>query len=201
MPPTATETLPPVLPTSTATALLPTATPTIVLPTATATPLPASPTPTATLPPPTATVTASPEPPEPTPTKEAPAEPNNSETIYDDKNNSFVYSGTWTDVNNKKAHEDSFKRTTEDGASVTFNFTGQSFSVLYKGGKAFRKMDVYIDGALVGTIDQEQKSAYKLRWDYPGQLASGNHTLKLIFVSEKTAVDATKGSLDAVIVR
>ena len=153
------------------------------------------------MPPPTATATASPEPPEPTPAEEVTGESNDAETIYDDKDSAFIYSGTWTDVNNKKAHKGSFKRTTEDGAAVTFNFTGQSFSILYKGGKAFRKMDVFIDGELVGTIDQEQKSAYKLRWDYPGQLAPGNHTLKLVFVADKTTVDATKGSVDAVIVR
>jgi hypothetical protein len=60
-------------------------------------------------------------------------------------------------------------------------------------------MDVYVDDVLVATIDQRQDaSKYKIRWDYPGQLAPGAHTLKLVFV---TTSSTTSGSLDAVIVR
>jgi hypothetical protein len=82
---------------------------------------------------------------------------------------------------------------------VTFPFTGKAFSVIYKGGPSYRKMDVYIDGALVGTIDQQHaESIYKARWDFPGQLSSGQHILKLVFVTDKSS---TIGSVDAVIVR
>jgi hypothetical protein len=93
----------------------------------------------------------------------------------------------------------SFARTSTNGSSVTFPFTGQSFSIIYKGGPSYRKMDVYIDGALAATIDERlDVSTYKARWDYPGQLSAGPHTLKLVFV---TTSSSTNGSLDAVIVR
>jgi hypothetical protein len=84
---------------------------------------------------------------------------------------------------------------------VTLNFSGQSFSIIYKSGPAFRKMDVYVDNGLVGTInEQTSDSTFQLRWDYPGQLATGNHVLKLVFVTPNTS-GKTNGSIDAVIVR
>jgi len=93
----------------------------------------------------------------------------------------------------------SFARTSTNGSSVTFQFTGQSFSVIYKGGPSYRKMAVYIDGALAATIDQRRDvSTYKIRWDYPSQLPLGQHTLKLVFV---TTSSSTNGSVDAVLVR
>jgi hypothetical protein len=42
-------------------------------------------------------------------------------------------------------------------------------------------------------------ATYQVRWDYPAQLAPGNHTLKLVF--KVTSSTINRGSLDAVIVR
>ncbi|HSL43260.1 MAG TPA: right-handed parallel beta-helix repeat-containing protein [Anaerolineales bacterium] len=121
------------------------------------------------------------------------------ETIYDNKESGFVYSAGWVEESKGAANGGSFARTSSSGASVTFPFTGQSFSVIYKGGPSYRNMDVYVDGALVGTIAQRHdKSTYKARWDYPGQLPLGPHTLQLVFVSPDPR---TNGSVDAVIVR
>ena len=92
------------------------------------------------------------------------------------------------------------EETTTNGATVTLPFTGQAFSILYKGGITFSKFDVYVDGILVGTLNQKLlAAAYQQRWDYPGQLALGNHTLKLVF--KVTSSTINRGSLDAVIVR
>jgi len=93
----------------------------------------------------------------------------------------------------------SFAQTSTNGSSVTFQFTGQFFSLIYKGGPSYRKMNVYVDGTLVATIDERRDvSTYKARWDYPGQLPLGQHTLKFVFV---TTSSSTNGSVDAVIVR
>lgn len=179
----------------------PTATPT-------ETPIPASPTPTETPVPPTATATETPVPVVPTPTStselpptEKPAEQPASETVYDDKDSVFVYSSGWQDVYRKWAYKGSVKETTRDGSSVTLNFTGQSFSILYKSGPEYRTLDVYVDDVLVGNISQRAwNQAFQQRWDYPGQLAPGPHTLKLVFVTPDKR-NRTRGSLDAVIVR
>jgi hypothetical protein len=119
--------------------------------------------------------------------------------VYDNKQKVFVYSSGWEEETKKYAINGSFARTSKNGASVTLKFTGQSFSLIYKGGPSYRKMEVYVDGKLVATVNERRDdSAYKLRWDYPGKLPAGPHTLKLVFV---TTSKETYGSMDAVIVR
>ena len=161
-------------------------TPTLVAPTASPTALP-SPT----------TLTSVPVHLSPTATAQ-PTEPL-QETVYDNKHSAFVYSAGWVEAVKAAAIDGSFAQTSTNGSSVTFPFAGQSFSIIYKGGPSYRKMDVYIDNVLVDTIDQRQDvSTYKARWDYPSQLSPGQHTLKLVFV---TTSSSTSGSLDAVLVR
>ena len=121
------------------------------------------------------------------------------ETIYDNKHSAFIYSEGWMEEVKPAAMDGSFARTSTNGASVSFPFTGHSFSIIYKGGPSYRKMDVYIDDVMVATIDERHDvSTFKARWDCPGQLPPGPHTLKLVFV---TTSSSTNGSVDAVIVR
>jgi hypothetical protein len=202
-------TSPPVSPTSTMMIPQATATVTLTSPTmaASATPLPATltktPVPTivsftATSAPASPTFTSTTVPPSAT---SVVSTPSFSGTVYDDKDGRFVYSSGWQDVVKRQAYGGSFKLTKQNGSSVTLNFSGQSFSIIYKSGPAFRKMDVYVDNGLVGTInEQTSDSTFQLRWDYPGQLATGNHVLKLVFVTPNTS-GKTNGSIDAVIVR
>ena len=181
-------------PTNTPTSVLPTTTftampsPTLVQPTLTPTIVPATSTVTKTaLPSPTQTYT-------PSPTK-------NSSKTYDQTNGAFVYSSnTWQTISAQNAYNGSYRDTTRDGSSVTFPFTGQSFSILYKAGITFSKFKVYVDGVLVGTLDQKASSTiYQKRWDYPGTLPYGSHTLKLVF--QVTSSNVYRGSLDAIVVR
>jgi hypothetical protein len=177
----------------------PSASPAPELPTATATATMPTVGVTASLVPESPTVTASPMPVEPVITLTS--APLLLETIYDDKDGAFVYSAGWEDVSKRQSYNGSFKLTTQKDAFVTFTFTGQSFSVLYKGGPAFRKMDVYVDDVLVATIDEKTaSSSFQQRWDYGGQLAPGSHRLKLVFVTPNKS-NKTNGSVDAVIVR
>jgi hypothetical protein len=84
---------------------------------------------------------------------------------------------------------------------VTFTFIGQSFSVIYKGGASYQKMDVYVDDVLVGTIDEKASTTtYQQHWDFPGQLTQGQHTLKLVLIKTSTSSKAI-GTIDAVVVR
>ena len=122
------------------------------------------------------------------------------EKTIDDKNAAFVYSSGWQATSTSKAYGGSYRETTRDGATVTVPFTGHSFSLIYKGGITFSKFDVYVDDVLVGTLDQKLGAAtYQVRWDFPGQLALGNHTLNLVF--KVTNANVNRGSIDAVIVR
>ncbi len=206
-------------PTASPTPLLPTFTPTAILPTATqtASPVPPSPTYTPTSQPtltstavptqtsPTSTPTAAPTqiPPTSTPAS-IPETPTAQPTVqvlaqvtYDDLNSAFVYSSGWNDVSNSKAYDGSYKQTSTRNASVTLQFTGQSVGILYTGGSGFSRMDVYLDGVLVGSINEKSsKLVYQKRWSYSSQSA-GAHILKLVFMGSHS----TKGTLDAVIIQ
>jgi hypothetical protein len=128
-----------------------------------------------------------------TPTKTA--TPVSTNVIYDNKNVGFVYSSGWSDVVESHAYGGSFKLTQTVGSSVTFKFTGQKFSVIYKTGPLFGKMDVYVDGKLVGTINQYTSTAtFQKKWSYGGTLTTGTHTLKLVYSSPSGA----RASVDAV---
>jgi len=177
-----------ILPSPTSTAIAPTATliaptPTVVLPTTTL--LPASPTLSISTISPTFTSTSS---------------PITSATSLDDKDPSFVFSPGWQNISTSKASGGSYKETTQNGAAITLTFTGQSFSILYKGGITYSKFDIYLDGVLVGMLDQKMSVAtYNQRWDYPNQLSMGTHTLNLVFKVTSTKIN--RGSFDAVIIR
>ena len=188
----ATNTVTTVAPQNTASPIPPTAQPTSTSISVTATPIEPISSPTSS--PPTVTFTSVPVQLSPTAT----AQPS-QETRYDNKHSAFTYSGGWVEEVSLYAIDGSFARTATNGSWVTFPFSGQSFSIIYKGGPSYRKMDVYIDGLLAATIDERHDtSTYKARWDYPGQLSPGPHALKLVFV---TTGSTTNGSVDAVIVR
>src|SRR5574340_1584983 len=85
-----------------------------------------------------------------------------SEVTYDDTDGVSFSSG-WISVDSGSAYNGSYSQTSTDGASATFNFTGSSFSVVYKGGPSYRLMNVLLDGSMVGTIYQQRvDSTYDL---------------------------------------
>jgi hypothetical protein len=130
-----------------------------------------------------------------TPTKAPTKTSTPSTTTYDNKNAAFVYSSGWTDVTESHAYSGSFKLTQTLNSSVTFSFTGQKFSVIYKTGPLFGKMNVYVDGTLVGTINQYTATAtFQKKWSYGGTLTAGTHKLKLVYASPSGA----RVSVDAV---
>ena len=116
-------------------------------------------------------------------------------TIYNDKNSAFRYSRHWSDVVESQAYQGSFKLTQKLNSSVTLNFTGTSFTIIYKTGPLFGKMDVFVDGTLVHTLDQKTSTAlFQERWSYPGTLTPGAHQLKMVYSGPSNA----RISLDAV---
>lgn len=124
----------------------------------------------------------------------------NGETVIDDRDPRLVFSPEWQDASKRQAYQGTLKQTSKVGAQVTLSFTGQGFSVLYRSGKSYRAVDVYVDDVLVGTLNQQSGSgAYQQRWDYAVPLAPGNHTLKLVYASG--GGDDARVSVDAVIIR
>lgn len=113
---------------------------------------------------------------------------------YNDQNKAFVYSPEWTEVTDATALKGEFMRTVAVDSSVTLPFTGNAFTVVYKSGPTFGKLEVYVDGSYIDAIDQRSdKGQAQQKWSYSG-LADGGHELKLVFIGP----DGAKGSLDAV---
>jgi hypothetical protein len=148
---------------------------------------------------PAATATATKSPtlvPTSTPTKQPSATATTAATskLYNDKDSAFVYSSGWTQVSDSRAINGEFMVTDVVGSSVTFTFSGTKFSIIYKTGPVFGKMDVYVDGKIVGTINQYTGSAlFQQKWSYRGTLAVGTHKVKMVFSSPsggKVSVDA-----------
>jgi hypothetical protein len=101
---------------------------------------------------------------------------------YNDNDSAFVYSKGWSNVRNEAAYKDQFRKTEVVGSSVKFTFTGKKFTILYKTGPLFGQMDIYVDGKLVHTLNQNtEKEKFLRKWSYPGTLKNGQHTLKLVF--------------------
>lgn len=116
-------------------------------------------------------------------------------TIFDEKNSAFSYSNGWTEVADNQAYNGAFKRTQTIGSSVTFSFTGQRFTLLYKTGPQFGKMTVYLDGVLLLTLDQNTTyHLYQRKWVYGGLLSQGVHQIKLVYskgpVNGRVSIDA-----------
>ena len=83
-------------------------------------------------------------------------------------------------------------------ATATFTFTGTGFTVIYTSGFSYGNLQVYVDGVLLGTINEKTTTTgYQRRWDYPGTLAAGSHQLKLVF----SGPGGSRASLDALIVK
>ncbi len=169
VPPTATA-VPP-----TATALPATAT--SVPPTATAVP------PTATAVPPTATVV------KPTATAVRPtatAVPTLVKTItnYENNNSGFAYSSGWKTVSDSKASGGSYAQTSTLKSSVSYTFTGSSFSLTYRTQSRGGTFKLYVDGKYYASISQNSSTInYQKTWTLSAanKLSSGKHTLVVVF--------------------
>ena len=104
--------------------------------------------------------------------------------IYNDQDPAFAYSSGWSDLIDAKAYNGQIKRTTSVGSSITFSFTGQKFSIIYKSGSLYGNMEIYVDGVLVHTLNQNSASSvYQQKWSYSGTLSPGTHQLRLVYSS------------------
>jgi hypothetical protein len=159
---------------------VPTATP-ITNP-ATATSLPPTKTPTA-IP---ATPTAAPVNPTTTPTAIPTINSGTTvTTVYDQTDPGFVYTGTWATVSDNKAANGSYAQTNEANASVSFTFTGTSFSFKYIARQGGGKIKIFVDGIYLHEVNtQASKTRYQKPWvlSDADTLINGVHQLTLVFI-------------------
>jgi hypothetical protein len=100
--------------------------------------------------------------------------------IYDDRNNAWMYNGSFVTFASVNAYQGGIQYTTTVGDYAQLLFTGSQISLLYTGNTNRGKVDVYVDGIKVGTIDQYSSSAvFQKKWT-SGDLGAGTHTVKLV---------------------
>jgi len=95
----------------------------------------------------------------------------------DDKDESIVYAGTWTEVDYETAYQGAVNWGSEEGARASYTFTGTRARVYIWRFEEAQAFDVFVDGQLQETVviaSGEEGSV--LAWESDG-LSSGNHTI------------------------
>ncbi len=103
---------------------------------------------------------------------------------YDDLSGSIVYDGNWIkqSIANNYAGTEHYSNLI--GSSANFTFNGEFVTVVYRGYPSILgTMNVYMDGVLVGAINQNTSSQTFLNKWSSQKLTSGKHTLKLTHLS------------------
>ncbi|MBL8100464.1 MAG: right-handed parallel beta-helix repeat-containing protein [Anaerolineales bacterium] len=104
--------------------------------------------------------------------------------VIDDTDSSLVYSTGWEEITNNKAYNGSYLRNPKHNSSVSFTFVGESFGIIYTDGPSFRKMEVFVNGVLMYTVNRRAyQTRYQQRWDYPDLLPEGENTIKIVFTN------------------
>lgn len=99
--------------------------------------------------------------------------------IYDDRNSLITYTGSWVNQSIAKDYARTEKYSNKTGSSASFTFTGDTISVAFRGYTTLGKLNVAIDGANIGTINEYTKTqTYQKKWT-SGNLGSGPHTIVL----------------------
>jgi hypothetical protein len=118
---------------------------------------------------------------------------------HDDAAAAFTYDGAWLTMNTSGPYQDTLHYTYGVGDSAVVFFTGQQIQLSYLAAPGAGKMDLYIDGVKVDTIDQNSTTGWEWQKSWTsGQLAAGTHSLRLVYASGTG--DWSFTSIDAVTV-
>ena len=96
-------------------------------------------------------------------------------TRYEQTDSRIVKTGVWTPYTKATASGGSYARSATVGASATISFTGTRLDVIAMTGTTTGIVDVYLDGALMDTIDTAASVAtYKVALWSTGDISQGS---------------------------
>ena len=99
------------------------------------------------------------------------------------------YSGRWRRVEDAAAHGLDLHVPLRVGSAMKASFTGRQARILGRTGPAAGKVDVYVDGRFVATVDTFSGIARAQQvWFDTGVLARGRHTLELRYRRAKNVL-------------
>jgi hypothetical protein len=105
---------------------------------------------------------------------------------YEQSDSRLAYAGTWTVWNTGYVSGGSCKYSNLTGASVTVNFTGTCLSWIGIKGPLYGKASVSVDGGTAQLVDlYSPSSVFRTSVWNTGTLASGTHTVKIIWTGTK----------------
>jgi hypothetical protein len=107
------------------------------------------------------------------------------EGVYEDDGGEIVYEGTWVSFSIGGASGNNVHYSTTQGSSATLHFAGNQVSLLYTGFSNRGVADIYVDGQLIGSVNQFSADvAFQERWTSPVLGSSGSsHILEIRHVS------------------
>lgn len=99
---------------------------------------------------------------------------------YEDNSGFLEYSGVWVDYSAASASAGNVHYSTSIGSSLNFTFSGNQFSVIYTGLSNRGILSVYVDGVLIGSVNEySAQTAWQQRWTSPLLQGSDAHTVEL----------------------
>lgn len=114
------------------------------------------------------------------------------EPVYqkvDDRDTALVYTGEWTNDDNNDFDSGTARYTSSEGAQVVFTFTGTAVRWYGQNDVNFGSAKVYVDNALVDTVNVNGEAIVKkLLFEQTG-LTAGEHTLRIVCETPVIDVD------------
>ena len=116
-------------------------------------------------------------------------------TIYNDTDPAWKYSGHWSESKARRACGGQIHLSTAMKDQATVSINGSRFTLIYSTAANYGKVDVFVDGRKIGSVDQKKsKVSYQKEWLSP-RFGVGPHVLKFVHASGKIV------SIDAINVR
>jgi hypothetical protein len=103
-------------------------------------------------------------------------------TLQGHQQTQFSFSSGWSTVSVSGAYGGSVARTTSLNATATASFTGRDAGLVMTTGTAYGSVKVFVDGVLVGTVNNHTGSGTKLREIvfHKGFTSAGTHTIQVV---------------------
>jgi hypothetical protein len=111
--------------------------------------------------------------------------------IFEDDNPIWSYNGSWMQIPDAKASAGHLHRINSvlPGSSARFWFNGTQFKLLFQKNIGYGRLDVYVDGILRATINQDATQVFWNQYYLSPVFALGNHVVEFRVVDSIATID------------
>jgi hypothetical protein len=110
---------------------------------------------------------------------------------FEDDNPIWSYNGSWTQVNYANASAGHLHKINSvlPGSSARFWFTGTRFKLFFQKNTGYGKLDVYVDGLWIASINQDATQVFWNQYYLSPVFALGNHVVEFRVVDSIATID------------